>query len=141
MSEQITAEIQSIDVRDQLFRQIASVANKLLATRVATEKQIFDRQNAPDTRDRLQFQGNNPEAFVEKFWKDKLIDFLVSCTTFGSYCHEGGDLVRDFMDYWQIEINYDALEPILTHIAGEVIEKYEATHCSYCNDELSEGES
>ncbi len=114
--------------------RFAGAMGALLSQRVATEKRIFDAQNQPDTRKRLLFQLENPEAIIYEFWEEQMIKFLVYCTSPGRYCHEGEDLLTDFLRSWQIDpeqYNSDNLQ----FIADRIVDEYDTNNCSSCNSE------
>ncbi len=123
--------------RNQKLTEAAIVMRELLNRRVATEKRIFDQQNQPDTRRRLAFQLENPEALVVQFWEKEMAAFLVNETDFGTYCHGENDLAHDFLDYWQLGDSSPMFWRI-SPMAERIVQEYERDLCGYCNDEGGE---
>lgn len=67
--------------------------------------------------------------------------FMLNYTEFGSYCHEGGDLVQDYLTFSGIALSslgngeYRRLE----YLSHEVIDISEGNECDECNPRNYEG--
>ncbi len=74
------------------------------------------------------------EGFLER-WKSAMTDTVLHYSVFGTYCHDGGDLVADTEKRLHEPLDSETYFEVAWR-AEDIVYEFEEKECSFCNDDL-----